>query len=91
MESRWQRRSDALTRISLDSVLISTAEGTEPFSLSGPGPAIWELLATPITTAELVARLAASHNGDPVQVRADVEPILAQLHDRGAIDASEPS
>ena len=92
MESRWQRRSDALTRTSLDAVLISAAESSEPFSLSGPGLVIWELLAKPITTTELVAHLAASHNGDPAQVRADIEPVLTQLLDRGAIRrAADPT
>ena len=42
--------------------------------------------ARPFALIALVTLLAAAHGADPEQVRADVEPVLDQLLESGAIE-----
>ena len=83
---RWQRRFDALTRTSLDSLLILASGSDEPFALAGSGVIIWDLLEDPISSNELVERLATQFGVEQSVVRSDVEALLELLACRKAIE-----
>jgi len=75
-----------LWRRSGTAVVFLPPGAPDPLTLAGSGPEIWELLAEPRTLDALVTLLAAAHGADPDQVRADVEPVLDQLLESGALE-----
>ena len=75
-----------LWRRSLDAVLLLPAGSPEPLTLAGTGADLWDLLATPASTTELVAELAGRYAADPAVVAADLTPVLAELETLGAIE-----
>jgi Coenzyme PQQ synthesis protein D (PqqD) len=75
-----------LWRRSLDAVLFLPPGAPDALTLGGTGPEIWELLLEPRTLDALVTLLAAAHGADPAVVRADVEPVLDQLLEVGAVE-----
>lgn len=85
-ETVWRRRPDVLWRRSLDAVIFLPAGLEEPLTLTATGPEIWDLLAEPRTLDALVTVLADVHHADPAVVRTDIEPVLAQLVDVGALE-----
>ena len=50
-------------------------------------PELWDLLAEPTSTDDLVAALAARYGAAPSTVAADLGPVLAELEAIGAIEA----
>ena len=88
-EVRWRRRPDVLWRRSLDAVVFLPNGVTEPQTLAGTGPEVWDLLAEPRTLDALASVLATAHAAEPATVRADVAPILEQLVELGAVEAIE--
>jgi hypothetical protein len=76
-----------LSRRTLDGVLLLAPSMTEVLQLSAPGDAIWELLAEPLTVAEMVVALA-DHFGVPADmIRAQIQSTLDALLDSGALTA----
>jgi hypothetical protein len=67
-------------------VVVLPAGATEPQTLTGTGRALWAALASPITPRDLAAELAAEFGVDPGRVEVDIAPVLAELHQIGAID-----
>jgi Coenzyme PQQ synthesis protein D (PqqD) len=82
----YRRRADVLWRRSLDAVLCLPPGATEPVTLAGTGPEVWELLQRPHTPAELAGELAARHRTDAEVVEGDVEPVLERLAVLGLIE-----
>jgi hypothetical protein len=76
-----------LWRRSLDAVLVvPRAAAREPVTLAGTGPAVWELLATPASVAELADELAGRYATDAATIEADLEPLLDHLAALGVIE-----
>lgn len=84
-EPVWTRTAGTLCRRSLDTVLLLSPGAAEPVTLAGSGAVLWELLATPASTATLVAALAAHFDADEEVVEADVRPVLDELVALGAL------
>jgi Coenzyme PQQ synthesis protein D (PqqD) len=82
----YRRRAGVLWRRSLDTVVCLPPDETEPVTLAGTGPEVWDLLQTPHTSAELAAKLSARHGADPDVVAADVAPAVGQLAALGLIE-----
>jgi hypothetical protein len=85
---RVQRREDVLWRRSLDAVILLPAGATEPVTLAGSGPAVWELLTAPVSVSELARELAARYAADPATVEADVVALLDRLRTLGVIESA---
>jgi len=86
--TRYRRRPDVLWRGSLDAVVLLPAGQTEPITLGGSGPELWELLAEWRAFDDLVAVLAGLHAADAAIVARDVAPVLEQLVGAGAVDGA---
>ena len=82
----WCRRPDVLVRRSLDALVLLPVEGDEVLTLAGTGPEVWDLLAEPRSLDELATILAARHGAPDDVVAADIEPVLRQLVDSGAVE-----
>ena len=78
------RHPAALWRRTLDGVVVLPPEGDEPLHVSGPGHAIWQLLAEPATLDELTADVAALFRCPAADVRGDVERVLRSFVEAGA-------
>jgi Coenzyme PQQ synthesis protein D (PqqD) len=81
----YRRRSDVLWRRSLDSVVCLPPDASEPVTLGGTGPEVWDLLRQPHSLAEFAAELADRHGADVDVVARDVEPVLERLAALGLI------
>ena len=82
---RWVRDDRVLWRRTPGAVVLLTNRTREPFSLTGSGRALWELLADALDEAELCQRLAALHDTDATEITSDVHHILRALAERGAV------
>ena len=71
-ETMWRRADDVLTRRTSRSVLILTADATEPVVLEGAAVVVWDALAQPATDAQLVTAIATELERADDDVRADV-------------------
>ena len=81
-----------LWRRSLDAVLVLPPAVDQPMTLAGTGAGLWDILAVPTSTDDLVGALAARHGAAPAVVKADLAPVLAELATLGVIEApSSPS
>jgi hypothetical protein len=83
----FRRRSDVPWRRSLDAVLFLPPGATEPVTLAGTGPEVWDLLEDPHSLHALAAELAARHGTDPEVVAGDVSPVLEELAALGVVQA----
>jgi hypothetical protein len=82
----WCRAERVLWRRTLSGVVVLPLHGTdEPVELRGPAAGIWELLAEPMTVADLVAAVAAAYGVDEQQVANDVGEALDVLSELGAL------
>src|SRR5690606_5938860 len=59
----WLRRDDALRREVPEGWLVLADDAEAPVLLAGSAATIWDLLASPITAAELLAALEAAYVG----------------------------
>jgi Coenzyme PQQ synthesis protein D (PqqD) len=83
---RWCRAERVLWRRTLGGVVVLPVLGlTVPLALRGSAASIWELLAEPMTTADLVAMLAAAHGVHEAQVVEDVSGALDTLLELGVL------
>ena len=65
-------------------VMISIERG-HYYALDDIGSRVWELLAKPITVADLCALLQPHFAVTPEQCEADVLAFLAELHEEGMV------
>jgi hypothetical protein len=82
----YRRRSDVAWRRSLDAVLFLPPGASEPMTLAGTGPEVWDLLRDPRSLGELASELANRHGTDPEVVARDVLPVLENLAALGAVE-----
>ena len=75
-----------LWRRSLDAVLVLAPGTTEPLTLAGTGPEVWDLLESPVALPDLTADLAARHDADPSVVAVDVGALLDRLLALGVVE-----
>lgn len=81
----WHRHPDALWRIGGNGLLVLPPGAVEPVAVSGPGPAVWELLAEPCTADELAGALATTYTGDPDTMVSDLQQLLEHLHSASVV------
>jgi Coenzyme PQQ synthesis protein D (PqqD) len=85
--SRWERDDRTLTRSAPGVVVVLGPGDGDPICLRGTGVALWEALGRPQSTEDLSARLASAFDAGRAEVRADVEPVIAQLAAAGVLRA----
>lgn len=84
--TRWRRSDHVLHRRVADGAIVLLLPDGEPELVTGPGGALWDLLATSQSLDELTAELAARYDHDPGIVRVDIARTLNGLLDRGLVD-----
>lgn len=65
-------------------IAIDLANGSY-YSLAGSGPAIWELLASGVSEAEIGAVLAGRFEAEQAEIGPAVSALLGQLQENGLI------
>lgn len=65
-------------------IAIDLANGSY-YSLAGSGPAIWELLVSGVSEAEIGTALAGRFEADQTEIGPAVSALLAQLRESGLI------
>ena len=75
----YRRRPDVAWRRSLYAVLCLPPGASEPVTLAGSGPEVWDLLERPCSLDELASQLGRRHGIDAHTVARDVRPILERL------------
>ncbi len=70
----------------MDAALVLPPSADDPLTLAGTGAGLWDLLAEPISTDDLVDALAARYGAAPSTVAGDLGPVLAELAASGAIE-----
>lgn len=80
-----QRREEVFTSPLDDKLLMLSLEQGRYFSLSGVGPRIWELLATPTSQAGLIERLVEEFEVAPEVCRDEVAAFLGVLRDQNLL------
>ena len=84
----WVRRRDVGWRVALDALVLLPAGRSDPVTVAGSAPAVWDLLAEPRSTRELADRLAERFGADAAMIEADLALLLPQLRDLGAIEVN---
>jgi hypothetical protein len=85
LSASWCRSERALWRRTLGAVVVLPVHGPEPVALRGAAAGIWELLAEPMTTADLVVAVAERYGIHEEQVASDVGGTLDVLLELGAL------
>src|SRR5262249_29421196 len=75
----YRRHPDVLWRRSLEAVLGLPPGSSEPVTLAGTGPEVWDLLERPCSIDELASELAQRHGTDAETVARDVLPVVERL------------
>lgn len=70
-----------------ETVMMGVAQGAY-FGLGGIGSRVWELLAQPMTMAQLVEAVCAEYAVDEATCRADVQQFLDALAAQGLVQAA---
>lgn len=68
-----------------DEAVILDIQSGYFFQLNRTAAGIWALLESPISAAELCARMAEAHSVDPALCRGDVIEFIADMRERGLI------
>ena len=69
----------------MDGIVVLPAHAQEPIALLGSAASVWEMLAEPLTAAELVAALATHYGVAPDHVTTEIRATLDGLIRRGAL------
>jgi hypothetical protein len=72
------------TEMNGEHVIMDLASG-KYFSLQGAAGAIWQLLISPHTESELIAKLAGQYQIDKASCHDDTQPFLQQLLEKKLI------
>lgn len=87
----WRRNADVAVVESPGRVVVldlTTPQTARPFAMEGSAWAIWQALAEPSTTAQIVERVAADFGAPAAEVEPDVVTFLAELESQGLASAS---
>jgi Coenzyme PQQ synthesis protein D (PqqD) len=82
---KLRRSQGVVWRRTMDGVVVLPARSVEPIALLGPAANMWEMLAEPLTAAELVAALADHYGVEPDRVTNEIRATLDGLLRRGAL------
>jgi len=82
---RWRRDERTLWRAGPGRIVVFLDHDATPRSLRDTGAALWALLDRPRTMQEIETLLAAEFVADPDVVRRDIEHVITQLGEAGAI------
>ena len=79
------RRMGLMTADMNGSAVMMDIMSGKYYNLGSVGGRIWELLEEPTSVAALVEKLTAEYDVSAQQCRADIEPFLNTLLDRGLL------
>ena len=79
------RRMGLMTADMNGSAVMMDIMSGKYYNLGEVGGRIWELLEEPMTVTALVQKLTAEYDVSAAQCRADIEPFLNTLLDRGLL------
>ena len=79
------RRMGLMTADMNGSAVMMDIMSGKYYNLGEVGGRIWELLEEPMTVTALVQKLTAEYDVSAQQCRADIEPFLNTLLDRGLL------
>ena len=78
MSKVWCRSATSLWRIAPSYIALALIDGRS-IEVYGPGADLWQLLATPTSTSELLHALAERYAVDVAAITDDVLKLLQQL------------
>lgn len=81
------RSPSALWRVGEFGIVLLAPGMSDPITIAGPGPQLWELVADARTEDEIVTELAAAFSTDPRVIRRDIDPIVEELVSMGLIES----
>jgi hypothetical protein len=81
----YERAHGILCRRVPDSLLLLVRDTGELLKVSGAAVAVWECLDGPQTLTATAHRLAEAFGMDTETVQRDIEPVLEDLVDHGAL------
>ena len=82
---RLVRASGVLSRRVAAGVLVLAPGAADAALLAGTGAAVWELLEGKVPLADVVQILAGAYDAEAAMVAADLEPVIAELTERGLV------
>lgn len=91
MPVRYRRAATVVWRHSNGRVLARPVGDDEVVVLTDSGQDLWELLIDQPTLDEIAIGLAGTYGASAAQVRADIEPVLADLVTRGIVERTRPA
>lgn len=80
------RRAGLMTADMNGSAVMMDIMSGKYYNLGAVGGRIWELLEQPMTVTALVEKLTAEYDVSAEQCRADIEPFLKTLLERGLLE-----
>ena len=83
-------RADVLWRRTLDRVVILVPTSGEFLTLQATGSDLWSAIEPPASLGEVAERLAAIYGVPAGQIVSDIEPVLQELRQRGAVTTNPP-
>jgi hypothetical protein len=83
-------RANVLWRRTLDRVVILVQASDEFLTLQATGSDLWSAIEPPASLGEVAERLATIYGVPAAQIVSDIEPVLQELHQRGAVTVSPP-
>jgi len=84
----FTRNADLLeTTLDNEVVLLSIERGSY-FGLEGTARRIWQMLAQPMTKAQLVEVLCQEYDAEPEVIARDLEPFLQKMLDNAVVVAT---
>jgi hypothetical protein len=89
VSTRFVRSSRVLWRRTSNGVVLLPSTESEPFTLSGSGSVLWEVLAEPVDVEEASQLLGELHGVDAEQVANDIAPVIDELTRRSAVERIE--
>jgi hypothetical protein len=79
MQTRFERNPDLAWTNMDDEIVMMSVERGEYSGLGGAGSRIWELLADPLTTSQICARLVEEFEVDADTCGTDVVEFVGQM------------
>lgn len=80
------RRMGLMTADMNGSAVMMDIMSGKYYNLGEVGGRIWELLEEPTSVSALIAKLTAEYDVTPDRCRADIEPFLTKLLERGLLE-----
>jgi hypothetical protein len=86
--TRWRRDPRTLWRAAGDTIVLlpDGGDGQTPLTIHGSAALLWELLARPVSLAELASELAAAYGEEAEVIAADLAPALDGLLAASAVE-----